>query len=119
MTELIGSVSVGVAAAAVTVVGLHLVRTRMRVNRHEATHHALAPEGGTSYDPRPMIDRTRRAIAYLLIGLLATMVIGLPAMVAFGVIPVGGVKDFGVIYAPVVTLVTAATSFYFGANRRD
>ena len=91
----------------------------MRVKRHEETQHALAPDGGTAHDPRPMIDTTRRGIAYLLMRLLALVVIGLPAMVAFGVTPVGGAEEFAVILAPVVTLVTAATSFYFGATRHD
>ena len=40
------------------------------------------------------------------------------AMVAFGVIAVEDVEKFGVLVAPVVTLVTAATSSYH-ADRRS
>ena len=61
--------------------------------------------------------RRRRTIAYLLITLLALVVTGLPTMVVFGV-AVGDVKEFGVILGPLVTLVTAATSFYYGTKPR-
>ena len=76
-----------------------------------------APGVGKGYDPRPQEDRARRRIAYHLIALLAVMIFSLLAMVAFGVVEVGDVDKFGVIVAPIVTLVTAATSSYF-ANRR-
>ena len=78
---------------------------------------ARTPEGGTSYDPRPQEDAARRRIAYHLVMILAVMLFSLLAMVGFGVIAVEDVEKFGVIVAPVVTLVTAATSFYY-ANRR-
>ena len=82
-----------------------------------AKQDARAPEGGKSYDPRPQEDTARRRIAYHLIAILAVMQFSLLAMVAFGVIAVGDVEEFGVFVAPVVTLVTAATSSYY-ANRR-
>ena len=78
---------------------------------------AHPPEGGKSYDPRPQEDRARRRIAYHLIAILAVVIVSLLAMVAFGLIAVEDVERFGVIVGPIVTLVTAATSFYFG-NRR-
>ena len=70
------------------------------------------------YDPRPLEDTARRRIAYLLIALLALHVVGLLTMVVFGVISVGEVKEFGVIVAPLVTLVAAATSFYYASRRK-
>ena len=81
------------------------------------TRGVRTPEGGKGYDPRPQEDRARRRIAYHLIALLAVMIFSLLAMVAFGVIEVGDVDKFGIIVAPIVTLVTAASSSYF-ADRR-
>ena len=162
--ELIGILSVGLAAAALTVLRVHSLRELLRaVIRHlpghagdflwrsetaahgsapaggdpmseqpgapeqaeadqspeEDTHDVPAPRGGTSYDPRPLEDKARRQIAYLLIALLALLVIALPAMVVFGVIAVGDVKEFGVIHGPLVALVSAATGFYYGTLGRD
>ena len=76
------------------------------------------PVDGESYDPRPQEDRARRRIAYHLVAILALMMFSLLAMVAFGVIAVEDVEKFGVLVAPVVTLVTAATSSYY-ADRRS
>ncbi|MCY4481243.1 MAG: hypothetical protein OXC12_00055 [Spirochaetaceae bacterium] len=77
-----------------------------------------APEGGNSPDPRRLEDMACRRIAYQLIAILAVVIFSLLAMVAFGVIAVDDVDKFGVIVAPVVTLVTAATSSYY-AHRRS
>ena len=77
-----------------------------------------APGGGNGHDPREQEDRVRRTIAYHLIAMLAGVTFSLLAMVAFGVVAVDDVEKFGVIIAPIVTLVTAATSSYF-ANRRS
>ena len=76
------------------------------------------PEGGNSPDPRRLEDMARRRIAYQLIAILAVVIFSLLAMVAFGVIAVDDVDKFGVIVAPLVTLVTAATSSYY-AHRRS
>ena len=38
-------------------------------------------------------------------------------MVVFDVIGVGEIKKFGVILGPLVTLVAAATSFYYASRR--
>lgn len=78
---------------------------------------ARTPEGGESYDPRRQEDTARRLLAYHLVAILAVMLFSLLAMVAAGVIEVGDVDKFAVLVAPVVTLVTAATSYYF-ADRR-
>ena len=82
------------------------------------TQDARTPEGGQSYDPRPQEDTARRRLAYHLVLILAVMLISLLTMVAAGVIEVGDVDKFAVLVSPVVTLVTAATSYYF-ADRRS
>ena len=73
------------------------------------TRDVPGSRGGDSHDPRLLEDRTRRSIAYKLIALLA--------MVVFGVITVGEVKEFDVFLAPLVALVTGATGYYFTRKR--
>ena len=80
-------------------------------------HEVPAPRREDSYDPRPLEDKARRRIAYLLIALLALQVTALLTMVVFDVIGVGEIKEFGVILGPLVTLVAAATSFYYASRR--
>ena len=70
-----------------------------------------------TYDPRPLEDKARRRIAYLLIALLALMIVALLAGVVFGVIPVSEIEEFDVILGPLVVLVSAATGFYFASRR--
>ncbi len=79
-------------------------------------HDVPVPRGGEIYDPRPLEDKARRRIAYLLIALLALVVIALLAMVVFDVISVEDIKEFGVILGPLVALVSAATGFYYGTK---
>ena len=79
-------------------------------------HHVPAPRGGNTYDPRPLEDKARRSIAYLLIALLALLIVALLAGVVFGVIDVGDIKEFDVILGPLVVLVSAATGFYYGTK---
>lgn len=81
-------------------------------------HDVPGRRGGEAYDPRPLEDKARRRIAYLLIGLLALQVTALLAMVAFDVITVEEAREFDVIVAPLGTLVAAATSFYFASRRK-
>ena len=83
----------------------------------QETHDVPDPRGGTTYDPRPLEDKARRRIAYLLIALLALMIVALLAGVVFGVIPVSEIEAFAVILGPVVALVSAATGFYYGTRR--
>ncbi len=71
---------------------------------------------GGDYDPRPHEDSARRYIAYLLIWLLWLIVAGMLILVAFGTIKVGELKEFAVLLGPVVTLVSAATGFYYGTK---
>ena len=79
-------------------------------------HDLPAPRVGKKYDSRPLDDKARRRIAYLLIALLALHVNALTTMVLFDVIAIDDVKEFGVILGPLVALVSAATGFYFASK---
>ena len=81
-------------------------------------HDVPAPRDGKKYDPRPLDDKARRRIAYLLIALLALQVNALIIMVLFDVISIDDVKEFSVILGPLVALVSAATGFYFATKGR-
>jgi hypothetical protein len=71
---------------------------------------------GGDYDPRPQEDGARRTIAFLLIGLLWLIVSGILILLGFKAITVTEVKEFGVVLGPIVTLVSAATGFYYGTK---
>ncbi len=73
----------------------------------------------SDYDSRPKEDEARRIIAYLLIGLLWVVVSGTFILVAFGSIELTEIKEFAVILGPVVTLVSAATGFYYGTKSNN
>ncbi|GEM_PF-1468643 len=75
-----------------------------------------SPQLGEAYDPRPHEDGARRVIAYLLIGLLFLTVIGMFIELSFGIIAVTDIKEFSVVLGPIVTLVSAATGFYYGTK---
>ena len=86
-----------------------------------ATSAALPPAaaslpGARGVARRPLEDRARQRIAYVLIALLALLIIALLAGVVFGVILVSEIKEFGVILGPLVALVSAATGFYYGTQ---
>jgi len=68
------------------------------------------------YDPRPHEDGARRIIAYALIGLLSFLVIAMMAALWLGVIAAKDLKEFAVVLGPLVTLVSAATGFYYGTK---
>lgn len=74
------------------------------------------PRVGGEYDPRPQEDGARRTIAYLLIGLLWVIVAGILILLSLGTIAVDDLKEFGFVLGPVVTLVSAATGFYYGTK---
>ncbi|POZ52384.1 hypothetical protein [Methylovulum psychrotolerans] len=76
----------------------------------------VTPQFGDFYDPRPQEDGARRIIAYLLIGLLWFVVGGMFVLLAFGSIKVIDIKEFAVVLGPIVTLVSAATGFYYGTK---
>ena len=89
----------------------------MSERARQEIYHGPPPRGGRTYDPRPLEDKARRSIAYLLIALLALMIVALLAAVVFGVIPVSEIEEFDVILGPLVALVSAATGFYFASKR--
>lgn len=70
------------------------------------------------YDPRPHEDAARRRIAYSLIALLFIVVILIFILLATGIITVSDIKEFSVILGPLVTLVSAATGFYYGTKSK-
>jgi hypothetical protein len=70
------------------------------------------------YDPRPGDDGARRTIAYALIGLLSVIVVAILLLLAFSVIEADELKDFAVLLGPVITLVSAATGFYYGTKSK-
>ena len=71
---------------------------------------------GEEYDSRPQEDAARRNIAYLLIGLLWFLVMGIMLLTWCKVIELKDIKEFSVILGPVVALVSAATGFYYGTK---
>ena len=71
------------------------------------------------YDPRPQEDQARRNIAYLLIALLFVLISGILILTAFQTIEIKDIKEFAVILGPVVTLVSAATGFYYGTKNNN
>ncbi|HBK56007.1 MAG TPA: hypothetical protein DDZ76_06960 [Xanthomonadales bacterium] len=68
------------------------------------------------YDPRPLEDAARRRIAYSLIALLSLIVLAMLVLLGAGVIKAADMKEFAVVLGPVVTLVSAATGFYYGTK---
>lgn len=74
---------------------------------------------GDEYDPRPQEDAARRVIAYLLIGLLWVLVGSILILVAFKIMNLSEVKELSVVLGPVVTLVSAATGFYYGTKSKN
>ena len=75
--------------------------------------------GETEYGPsdtRKREDLTRSYIAFGLIGLLSFIVICIFALLFLGRISMSDLKDISVIFGPVVTLVSAATGFYYGTK---
>lgn len=68
------------------------------------------------YDPREQEDNARRIIAYLLIGLLFISVIGVFILLGCQIINVADLSEFGVIFSPIIALVSAATGFYYGTK---
>jgi hypothetical protein len=74
------------------------------------------PQLGGTYDPRPQEDSARRYIAYALIGLLWLVVAAMLILTASRVLTPNDIKEFSVILGPIVTLVSAATGFYYGTK---
>ena len=69
------------------------------------------------YDPRPHEDKARRRIAYWLLGILSVLLIWILGLVSLGTITIEQLKEFSIILGPVITLVSAATGFYYGTKQ--
>ncbi len=84
----------------------------------ETTNETIlkAIELGNVYNPRPQEDAARRRIAYSLIALLWTIVVLIFVLIIFKRLGIQEIKEFGVIISPIVTLVSAATGFYYGTK---
>lgn len=80
--------------------------------------HTKSPEIGEDYDPRPQEDQARRHIAFLLIGLLWLIVGCIFVLIAFGTVIATDIKEFTSVLGPIVTLVSAATGFYYGTKSK-
>ncbi|MGD2118458.1 MAG: hypothetical protein PVG66_08875 [Chromatiales bacterium] len=81
-----------------------------------AADEVSSPQASEEYDPRPQEDTARRTIAYLLIGLLWVVIAGIFILLAFKSISITEIEEFAVLLGPVVTLVSAATGFYYGTK---
>ena len=75
-----------------------------------------SPTEGSDYDPRPDDNKARRRIAYALIALLAASIVAIFTLLGLGIIDVAELEKFGVILSPLITLVSAATGFYYGTK---
>jgi hypothetical protein len=51
-----------------------------------------------------------------LIALLSIIVFAVLLLLAFSVVKVGDLKEFSFLLGPVITLVSAATGFYYGTK---
>ncbi|MBN6035244.1 hypothetical protein [Amycolatopsis sp. 195334CR] len=80
------------------------------------TYVQKAPE----YDPQERLDTVRAKLAFCLMGLLALVIVGAFALAFTTSLTQLTFSDLRLIIellaTPVVTLVGAATGFYFGAN---
>lgn len=81
-----------------------------------AIGHARTRWNSVEYDPRPGEDGARRNIAYALIALLSIIVFAVLLLLACSVVQVGDLKEFSFLLGPVITLVSAATGFYYGTK---
>jgi hypothetical protein len=92
------------------------ITTGLDYSHESITDKVEAPQAGNEYDPRPYEDAARRWIAYSLIALLSVTVFGIFLLLAFDKLKVGEIKEFAVLLGPLVTLVSAATGFYYGTK---
>lgn len=74
------------------------------------------PEIGKEYDSRELEDGARRTIAYFLISLLWLTTAAILILLSFEKIEIAELKEFAVLLGPIVTLVSAATGFYYGTK---
>jgi hypothetical protein len=71
------------------------------------------------YNANEHADNTRQKIAYGLLWLLAFIVACIFGTLWFTDTDVADIKEFAVILGPVITLVSAATGFYYGATHNE
>ncbi|MEC8081194.1 MAG: hypothetical protein VXY99_05810 [Pseudomonadota bacterium] len=78
-------------------------------NVFEEKHSSIS-----AHDSVKHIDNTRSTIAFLLIGLLFLVVIGIFLLVLICRISIEEMAAFGFMLSPIIALVSAATGFYYG-----
>lgn len=61
-------------------------------------------------------EKTRRHLAFSLVGLVAIMAIGILVALITHAIKPGDLASLGTVYSPVVTLAGVAIGFYFGRS---
>lgn len=82
----------------------------------EAVKPESAIQKPLEYDPRPIEDGARRNIAYALIAILGFLIIAIIELLWSNKINLTDLKEFAVILGPIITLVSAATGFYYGTK---
>ncbi len=79
----------------------------------------LLAEPPVEEGPARRVEKTRALLAYLLLALLAAVLASLLALLAFGRVRVDEFGTLaGVLIAPLVGLVGAATGYYYGKGER-
>jgi hypothetical protein len=78
--------------------------------------HVEAPQ--LENELRAKEDAARRRIAYALITLLAITILLIFVMLFSSLLKVDQIKEFSVLLGPLVTLVSAATGFYYGTKSK-
>jgi hypothetical protein len=72
---------------------------------------------GRKYDPLPQRETTRSWLALALVGLLASVSLGLLLLTAFGKLKIEDAKDLiDGILSPLIALTGTALGFYFGGH---
>lgn len=82
---------------------------------------AVVPQ---QYDPEPERDKARKNIAYALLAITATVVIGGFVLTTFSINPSGNLfvniramqAYMNIVFGPLIALLGSATGFYFGVN---
>ncbi len=78
----------------------------------------VEPRSVTEKRARP-VDETRAYLAYLLVGLLIVVVVGLILLLWFKRVPAESFAEIaGLLISPLVGLVGAVTGYYYGKSDR-
>lgn len=79
----------------------------------------VPPASGKLVDGRPShTDRTRRDIAYALLGLMGVTIVGTLVAVVFGRLTVDEMKEVSLLITPIATLTGTAIGFYFASDQK-